>query len=186
MILCVYDIESTGLDVQRDSIIELGWCLYDSDSKHVYQKACYLLQWPDLEIESHLTEIHGIDTDLVSRFGRPSREVLELFLGDVELSDYVVAHNGRGFDEPILKSNLSRLSIPFHGKPNIDTKVDIPYPKSMKSRRLIHLAAEHGVQIRRAHRALDDVEMLVDIVSGYDMERIIETRERRELKRLKI
>lgn len=181
-ILCVLDTETTGLDVKRDKIIELGWVLYDADSKQVYQKACYLIKNENTHIEPHLTEIHGIDDSLVSRFGSPAQEVYERFNGDASKADYLVAHNAFGFDKPILESNFSSLV----SRPWLDTKSQMPYPATMKSRRLIHLAAEHGVQIRRAHRALDDVEMLVDIIRQYPIEEILETREKRELRRLKI
>jgi len=51
----------------------------------------------------------------------------------------------------------------------IDTAVDVPYPEKMKTRNLLHLAAEHGFLPASSHRAVFDVFTMLQILSRYEL-----------------
>lgn len=67
-------------------------------------------------------------------------EALMLIQKAVKLASYVVVHNGLEYHIPILQ----REGIDFSNKLLIDTSVHIPYPASIKTRKLLHLCAEHN------------------------------------------
>jgi fructose-1,6-bisphosphatase/sedoheptulose 1,7-bisphosphatase-like protein len=58
--------------------------------------------------------------------------------------------------------------------PWIDTAKDIPYPKSITTRKLTHLAAEHGFVNQMAHRAVTDVLTMLKVLSFYEAKTVVE------------
>ncbi len=90
-----------------------------------------------------------------------------------EAAEYIVAHNGTNFDRPIMESNFKRYKVPFPSKPWLDTSVDILFPKNIKTRKLVYLAAEHGFVNPSAHRAYSDVICMLKVLSHYNIKEVI-------------
>lgn len=67
-------------------------------------------------------------------------EALTLIQKSVNYASYIVVHNGLDYHIPILK----REGIDFQDKLILDTAVHIEYPNKVKSRKLLHLCAEHN------------------------------------------
>lgn len=86
--------------------------------------------------------------------------------------DYVMAHNGNQFDKIVYEEECARLGIKHVVRPWIDTKVDLPLPDHIKTRKLTHLWAEH--KLEGAHRAIFDVNLMLEIFSHYDLLEVIE------------
>lgn len=57
-------------------------------------------------------------------------------------------------------------------RPWIDTTEDVPYPLEVKTRKLTHLAAEHGFVNPFPHRAVTDVLTTLRILSFYSTEEV--------------
>jgi DNA polymerase-3 subunit epsilon len=83
-----------------------------------------------------------------------------------------MAHNGLGFDKPILASNFARLGVLLPDRTWIDTMLDLPLAR-FKSRALGHLAADHGFLNPFAHRALFDVLTMLRVASSYDIKDVL-------------
>ena len=172
------DLETTGLNTKEDLIIEAGAVLWDTDlgtPVKIYSELVYNLK---KVISPEITEITGITDDMVFEYGKSAPIVLEELEELAGMADYVVAHNGNDFDKPMLMSNLARFSG-IGGQSNfdriwLDTKWDIVYPKHIKNRSLITLAAEHGFLNPFPHRAVTDVLTTLRIMSCYDIHKIIE------------
>ena len=106
--LAVFDIESTGVIVGKDRIIEIFIIRIDPDnSEHEF----HAFVNPGVPIPAETTEIHGIrDEDVADKpsFKDIAPEMLK-FIGDSDLAGY----NSNKFDIPLLVEELFRAGIEF-------------------------------------------------------------------------
>lgn len=93
----------------------------------------------------------------------------------IAYSHVIVAHNGTGFDKPMYEAHCKRLQTDPFQRVWIDTCLDVPYPESITTRKLIHLAAEHGFLNPFAHRAFADVLTMLKILDCYDIHEVLES-----------
>lgn len=104
-----FDLETTGLNISEDRIIEFCAVKIDGDTT---EKLYYRLNSVGVPIAPEATEKHGInESDLVGApsFADVAIEILE-FLGDCDLGGY----NILGFDLPLLTEEFYRAGIPFN------------------------------------------------------------------------
>jgi len=146
MRLLFLDLETTGLDFDDDYITEIGYVIKDTEISKPLLTVGEMLKVPG-EVPQIITEITGITKEILNEFGEDPKEILEMFLSAVERYkiDYIVAHNGNGFDKPMLEGNLNRLDLRMPDIEWLDTRLDIVYPEHFKVRNLTYLCAEHGV-----------------------------------------
>lgn len=169
------DFETTGLNVKEDRIIEVGAVLWDTIRKRPLTILNELV-WDDTypELPSEVVSITGITEDDLKKYGRRPLEVLCALLAIAGEADLLVAHNGTNFDKPLLEAELERVGAhPSEPLEWIDSSVDVPYPESVSTRKLTHLAAEHGFVNPFAHRAVFDVLTMLHIMSKYDAKEIL-------------
>lgn len=176
MLLCGVDFETTGLDVQNDRIIEFGAVIWDTT------RQCPVLIHsgfvnPEREISEEITKLTGITNEDIEMWGFPAPVALAGLIDFMREAEAVVAHNGLGFDKPLLEAEVQRhhLTSVYPLLPWIDTSVDVDYPESIKTRKLVHLAAEHGFLNPFAHRAVADVLTMLRILSHYDAATVLAT-----------
>lgn len=180
MMLLGVDLETTGLDVAKDRIIELGAAIWDTDVKApVAIFNALLIDGTYPPISQEITDITGITQNAANKFGIPP---LQAFTEVNELTtifqpEYVVGYNGRGFDFPFLKNEYVRAGLTpnMAGLPTLDPIEDLPLPQKMRGKRfaLSHLAAEHGFVNPFAHRAIFDVLTMFKVMAQYPIEEII-------------
>lgn len=178
MLLLGYDIEATGLDVEQDRIIELGVVLWDTDTNTPIALQNDLVKdRPDLELTPEIVELTGITQLALDRHGIPLQTALRQLnaLADVYKPEMVVAHNGRGYDFPMLRNEFTRagLESPLFGLETLDTVEDIPFPIRIKNRGLVALAAEHGFLNPFPHRAVFDVLTMFKVLSCYSLPHVL-------------
>lgn len=143
------DIETTGLDKDRDAIIEIGAVRFNG--KRVEDEFSTLIN-PGKHISEFITGLTGIDDSMVRQAPRLRDIVHELaaFVGDAP----VIGHNVR-FDLGFLQSanvlNLNRV---------IDTYVLASILMPAASRyNLGALGQQLGILLPATHRALDDARV---------------------------
>lgn len=166
------DFETTGLDFERDRIIEVGAVLWDCRSGVPVQMLSeMILHEEGPEVSSEIERITGITQVMLLEHGTlPLLAMCEL-KGLMHHAEAVVAHNGTGFDRPMLEAEIGRERsgpIEWPDLPWIDTCVDIEFPAHMATRKLTHLAAEHGFVNPFSHRALFDVLTMLAVAQHYD------------------
>lgn len=165
MLLLGLDFETTGLDTKTCDVIEVGAVLWDPTRRVPLAMMSEFVSGPI--VPSEITEITGIhQVDLL--LGQPIAAVRSSLLSLVEKANFIVAHNGTNFDRPIFERMIND-KVRW-----IDTSVDVPYPKHMTTRKLSHLAAEHGFANPFSHRAVFDVMTMLRVLSQYDIGPIIE------------
>ncbi|MFH1522198.1 MAG: 3'-5' exonuclease [Patescibacteria group bacterium] len=118
--LIIFDIETTGLALSQDRIVQLAYIKIWREGK---VKKEDLIFNPEIEISAEATEIHGIkDKDVQGkpRFKDKANELWETF-NDCYYSGF----NIMNFDLPMIKREFIRVGLDFVYKINsiIDTKV---------------------------------------------------------------
>ncbi|MFD0616753.1 PolC-type DNA polymerase III [Paenibacillus sp. GCM10027629] len=157
----VFDVETTGLSVTNNKIIELAGVKM-CEGREVGRFAKFIN--PHEKIPYNITQLTNITDEMVKdapELDPVIREFVE-FVGD----SILVAHNAR-FDMGFLQRALRQLEIPPITNPVIDTLelARLIHP-TLKNHRLNTLAAKYKVSLENHHRAIDDSIALGGILFG--------------------
>jgi len=157
----VFDIETTGLSIINNKIIELAGVRM-KEGKEIDRFSTFID--PHEEIPYHIQQLTNITNEMVQ--GAPElepklREFVE-FVGDAVL----VAHNAR-FDMGFIQASCKAFGMPELSNPVLDTLelARFLHP-SMKNHRLNTLATKYKVGLESHHRAVDDSVALGGILFG--------------------
>lgn len=155
----IVDLETTGLNREKDSIIEVAAVLFDVTHAEIIASSSFLIHGESNPAEN----INGISPDLLST--TPPVYSLQSAFGMLELyarhSDAFVAHRAT-FDRTFLKVN--KLNDGVINLPFICTKFGCEWPRGQWADHLTGLALSHGVTVTGAHRALDDCLLLARVM----------------------
>jgi len=154
-----FDLETTGVDVDRCEVVELA-AVRVRDGAVV--ERFHSLVRPRVDVEEGARQVHGYgaaDLQDAPWF----EEVWPTFRAFVG-ADILVAHNGFGFDVPVLR----RMAAALGGADDL-----VVYDSLVLARALFEsgaslgaLAERFGVPKGRAHHALDDAEVLAAVFRG--------------------
>ena len=169
------DLETTGLDPQRDAIIEIGVVRFQGSR---IQGTWEQLVNPGRPVPQFVTQLTGINDSMLTNAPRFRSVMLELetFVGDSP----IIAHNVN-FD----LSFLRRLGL-FKDNLALDTYdlASVLMPDAGRYR-LDALASALGVFPGRAHRALDDARTVHQVyIRLFDMAHKLPTRLVEEIVRM--
>ena len=106
--LCVFDLETTGLDISKDRIVQIAIIKIHPNST---REELNVLVNPEQEISKENTAIHGITNGMVKdakTFKELSKTIID-FIGNADLAGY----NSNKFDIPILAEEFLRAEIDF-------------------------------------------------------------------------
>jgi DNA polymerase-3 subunit epsilon len=153
------DVETTGLDVEIDEVIELGMIkfLFDREG-HVGQiiSTFQSFNQPNVAIPKIISDLTGIHAHDV-RGQRISGNDVETFLADATL---IIAHNA-AFDRPFCEA----LVPAFIDLPWACSATEIPWrSEGITGTRLEYIAHSFG-RFYDPHRAIDDCNAVVHILS---------------------
>ena len=113
MKLVCFDTETTGLDVQKDHIIQLSLVKFDTDTWQVEdQRDWYILPEGEFTIPAEAEAVHHISKELLQEKGVSLKSVYADLKALTDGCD-MLSYNGNGFDAPILHYNLSRAGLDF-------------------------------------------------------------------------
>lgn len=176
MLICGYDLETTGLSVENDRIIEVGAVLWDVEKAAPVRMVSELV-YPDQlgTISPEITKLTGItEADCISH-GQGLRTIIGRTDDLFHDAEAIVAHNGHRFDFPFWRHVLAQRQLsPFpKAAVLVDTTIDVPYPDTIQTRNLVHLAAEHGFCNPFKHRAVFDVLTMLHVLSRYPIEEVL-------------
>lgn len=113
MQLVAFDTETTGLDVQKEHIIQLSLVKFDTDSWAVLdQRDWYILPEGEFTIPAEAEAVHHISKSFLLENGVSLRSVYPELIAFTNGCD-MLSYNGNGYDAPILHYNLKRLGLDF-------------------------------------------------------------------------
>lgn len=157
----VFDIETTGLSVTQNKIIEIA-AIKMEEGKEVDRFATFVN--PHVRIPYNIQQLTNINDDMVK--DAPNvEEVLPQFV-DFAGDAVLVAHNAR-FDVGFVNGKLKEMGHPEMENPVLDTLelARMLFP-TLKNHRLNTLAAKYKVSLENHHRAIDDTIALGEILNG--------------------
>jgi DNA polymerase-3 subunit epsilon len=155
----VLDVETTGLRPEAgDRIVQVAVSLVDP--RGVVERSWSTLVDP--QRDPGPVDVHGITRERLvgaPRFAEVAPTVAELLAGRV-----FVAHNA-GFDWRFLSSEMSAAGVPLPSRQRLCTwrlaqRLDLP----VENLKLSTLAAHWGIDQVRAHDAVDDTRVLVEVL----------------------
>lgn len=165
--LLILDTETTGLDPQRDQVIEVGAILFSVPQRSVLSQVSFLLPAPVNPAEP----LNGI-APAATTAPQPWRQSLALLQELATSAQLAVAHNA-AFDRPWFGAGeLPELTLPW-----LCSMEDINWPaeRQLRARPSVRdLALAYGVPVWAAHRALTDCIYLAQVFERCnDLEHLI-------------
>ncbi len=106
--LCIFDLETTGINVAKDKIVEICILKVNPDSSR--ESKTWLVN-PEMPIPKEAFAIHGISDDRVKdapKFREIAPKIMEMISGS-DLGGF----NSNRFDVPLLAEELLRAGIDF-------------------------------------------------------------------------
>lgn len=160
--LCFFDIESTGLNVVRDRILQIAIKKFFADGREP-ENLCMLIN-PGIPISIEAMLVHGIQPKDVANkpvFAQVAQQLYD-FIGDADLAGY----NSNRFDIPLLMEEFARVGIEF----SLDKRrtIDVQRIFYKMEPRTLKAALKYycDKDMEDAHDAMADVEATVDVFFG--------------------
>jgi DNA polymerase-3 subunit epsilon len=159
-LITIIDTETTGVDPERDQIVEVAAILYSLSHAAPIESISYLVPCA----ENPAIIVNGIAPNLTTL-----SEDMGLVLDNMEARSIAyVAHNA-SFDQSFLK----RDAIPF-----VCSMRHIDWPVPCGSKALVAIALAHGIGVASAHRAMADCDTISRLLTrvhemGVDLEQLI-------------
>ncbi|MBQ9758135.1 MAG: PolC-type DNA polymerase III, partial [Clostridia bacterium] len=169
-IYIVFDIETTGLSPETETITEIGAVkIMDGEVVNTFSK----LINPQREISPRITELTGITNEMVKdapTIDAVLPEFLDFCGARNNVKNTIVAHNAK-FDTGFIKAEIERYNqknsenpLSFDKYPVVDT-VELSkelFPEE-KTHKLDAVCARLGVSLENHHRALDDATATAEV-----------------------
>lgn len=147
----VIDLETTGLDAKRDSIIEIAAAKVEDGM--ILEQRTSLIN-PGYEIDEFITELTGITNEMLGT-APTIKEVLEEYLAFIQ-SDILLGHY-LCFDIRFLKVAAAEMGLSFERCQYVDTlRISRKVYPEWKHHRLCDLVANLQIPSIQAHRAMAD------------------------------
>lgn len=159
--LAFIDLETTGLDVARDRIVEISILRLETDGS---RKTLTKRINPGIPVPSESSAIHGIrDADLADKADfRTAGPELKQFIGNADLAGY----NSNKFDIPLLAEEFLRNDIEFDMSKR--KLVDVQNIFHKMEKRTLEAAYKFycGLELKNSHSAEADVTATLDILEA--------------------
>ena len=169
--LVVFDIETTGLSLSIDKIIEIAYVKVYPDGRLVEGD---IFINPEIKISEESIAIHGITNEDVA--GKPTFRQMAQSLWGVFADSYYSGFNIINFDLPILRREFLRVGFDFayDNSQIIDSKIIYNYmePRTLSAAYKHYCDKEHY----DAHSAIADVRATKEILEA-QMEKYEEVRD---------
>jgi DNA polymerase III subunit epsilon len=161
------DLETTGLDPKNDHPTEIAirkvgiskFTGYPFDKS--YNE---MIQLPHgVEISDFIQELTGLSTELVNTEGKPKDEIYQKVHELLSETDTLVVAQSANFDLGYMKHHFGFEPAHFICTKTVEFMTD---PTQSTSLNALHKRYAPETTFEQTHRALDDVNMMVDVFNG--------------------
>jgi DNA polymerase-3 subunit epsilon len=168
--LASIDVEATGLDPQLDRIVEVA-CVVWKDGA-IAARHAWLVN-PECPIPASASEVHGIKDEDVQ--GKPTFRMVYHELVAALAGVVPMAYNAE-FDRAFLMAELTRAGAALETAPpacrkNVEWIDPLVWARELhkveKGKSLGDVCTRLGIAVERAHRALDDAEAALRVLSAF-------------------
>lgn len=157
-----FDIESTGLNVLRDRILQIALIKYSKNNPEPQE--LFMLINPGIPISEEAFAVHGISNDMIRNkptFSQVGNEIYD-FIGNADLAGY----NSDRFDIPMLMEEFHRIGLELDlSKRRLIDVQKIFYkmePRTLKAAYKLYCEGD----LTDAHDALADARATVEVFKG--------------------
>ena len=157
--LCFFDLETTGINITNDRIVEIGILKIFPDGK---TKEMNTLVNPEMIIPKQASDIHGITNDKVDSmptFKTLSKKIYS-FIKDSDLAGF----NSDRFDIPLLVEEFLRANIDFNFKKMLTIDVQTIFHKMEQRTLTAALKFYCKRENKEAHTAMNDTKATYDVL----------------------
>jgi len=157
--LCFFDLETTGINIITDRIVEIAILKLHSNEK--IEKQVWLVN-PEMSIPKEVSEIHGITDDKVANaptFKKISKKIYNFIKGS-DLAGY----NSDRFDIPLLMEEFLRSEIDFETKNLRTIDVQTIFHKMEQRNLTAALKFYCNKKLENAHSAMVDTQATYDVL----------------------
>lgn len=159
--LAVFDLETTGLNITQDRIVEIAIIKVNPDGS---EEQFHSLINPEMKIPDEVSQIHNIfDKDVQDKptFKQIAKKVTD-FIGDADL----VGFNSNKFDIPVLSEELLKVNSDF----DVSDRefIDVQNIFHKMEQRTLSAAYKFYCEkeIENAHSALDDTKATWEVMKA--------------------
>lgn len=170
MISLALDFETEGLLKDQHEVIEVGAILWSTGFNRVLEAVSFFVQ-PQNTITEEITNLTHITDPMVRKFGYSSAEGLDILQGLMEQTDIVIGQNVVRFDYGFYEKWCQREGQNVVGRVWCDTRTDLP--RTVESKSLSYMAADHGFLNPFPHSALADCYTVLRLASQYNYDDIV-------------
>ena len=170
--IIVFDVESTGVDVTEDEIIQIAAIKLNKNGEVVDKFEKFLKNKKPVKDSYY---VHGFSDEMLQRIGEDKEKVLKEFV-EYSKDSIIVGHNVQ-YDINILCSELERSNL---GKPKFKTFYDTLdiyrrfYPGNINYK-LENLSKVYDTKHKPSHDAMDDIIATGELLVRAINEKIKET-----------
>lgn len=156
----VFDVETTGLDVNSDRIVQIAICIVNDKTEKIEKLEAMLIN-PEMPIPKEAYEVHGI-SDAKVRTAKTFRDIAKTYKEYFE-NNIIVGYNILKYDLPLLYNEFKRVgvNVKFNDKIIDCYKIESHLaPRTLSSTYKKYT----GKELEGAHDAMTDVLGTVEIL----------------------
>ena len=158
--LVFFDLETTGLDIEKDRVIEFAGIKVFPDKK---QERFETFVNPGIPIPAEITTLTGITDEMVAE-APPFAEVTSSLVAMLKDAD-VAGYNVGNFDVPMLASEFRRCGLPMPGPEDRAIIDPLEILKKHEVRTLTWAYQFYLNQERNeGHRSMEDTEATMEVL----------------------
>ena len=159
--ICFFDLETTGIDVARDRIVEIS--IFKVFPNGTTESKTWLVN-PTIPIPPQSTAVHGISDEKVAN--EPTFDALASQVHNIIKDSDLAGFNSDRFDIPLLAEELLRAGVDFDMKNRVSVDVQTIFHK-MEERTLSAAFKFYcGQSLENAHSAEADTMATYEILKS--------------------
>ncbi len=159
--ICFFDLETTGISITKDRIVEISILKVYPDGKE--ESKTWLVN-PEMVIPAEVVEIHGISNEDVA--DKPTFKALAKDIYNMVKDSDLGGFNSNRFDIPLLAEEMLRAGIDFDMKSRLAVDVQTIFHK-MEQRTLVAAYKFYcNKNLEGAHSAAADTNATYEVLKA--------------------